>query len=83
VELYQWRGTRRGLVEFLRLYTGLTPEILETGVGRRTVVEDEAFRMIVRLRVPDPERIDRSMVEAIIDAEKPAHVGYTLEILGA
>jgi phage tail-like protein len=83
VDLYQWRGTRRGLVEFLRLYTGLTPEILETGVGRRTVVEDEAFRMIVRLRVPDPERIDRAMVEAIIDAEKPAHVGYTLEILGA
>lgn len=81
VELYQWRGTRRGLTEFLRLYTGITPEIVETGVGRKTVTEDEAFRLVVRLRVPNPAALDRAAIEAIIDAEKPAHVGYTLEIV--
>ncbi len=83
VELYQWRGTRRGLTEFLRLYTGITPEIVETGVGRKTVTEAEAFRFVVRLRVPNPGSFDRAVIEAIIDAEKPAHVGYTLEIVAA
>ena len=81
VELYQWRGTRRGLSEFLKLYTGLTPEITEHGVGRRGVTAADAFKFTVRLRVPDPAQVDRAVVEAIIETEKPAHTGYTLEIV--
>jgi phage tail-like protein len=81
VELYQWRGTRRGLSEFLRLYTGLTPEIVELGVGRRGATAADAFRFTVRLKVPDPSKVDRAVVEAIIEAEKPAHTGYSLEIV--
>ncbi len=83
VELYQWRGTRRGLSEFLRLYTGLTPEIIEHGVGRRGATEADVFRFTVRLRVADPAVVDRTVVEAVIEAEKPAHTGYTLEIVAA
>ena len=83
VELYEWRGTRRGLSEFLRLYTGHTPEIIETGVGRQKASEDTAFRMVVRLKVPDVAAVDRTVVETIIDLEKPAHVGYSLEITEA
>jgi phage tail-like protein len=83
VELYQWRGTRRGLSEFLRLYTGLAPEIVEHGVGRRAATTAEAFRFTVRVRAPDPAQVDRAVVEAIIEAEKPAHTGYTLEIVAA
>jgi phage tail-like protein len=83
VELYQWRGTRRGLSEFLRLYTGLTPEIIETAVDRRAASEHEAFRFVVRLRGPQAGSLDRALVETIIDAEKPAHAGYTLEIEGS
>jgi phage tail-like protein len=83
VELYQWRGTRRGLSEFLRLYTGLTPEIIEHGVGRRGATEADVFRFTVRLRVADPAVVDRAVVEAVIEAEKPAHTGYTLEIVAA
>jgi phage tail-like protein len=81
VELYEWRGTRHGLSEFLRLYTGYTPEILEPGVGRPRVPEEDVFKMIVRLKVPDPAAVDRTVVETIIDVEKPAHVGYRLEIV--
>ena len=80
VELYQWRGTHRGLSEFLRLYTGVTPEIIEADPRRQTLTEDTAFRFTVRLRVPNPASLNRALIEAIIDAEKPAHVGYTLEI---
>ena len=83
VELYKWRGTRRGLADFIQLYTGHTPEIVELGVGKSRISEDEAFRFIVRLRVPDPAAIDRTVIEAIVDAEKPAHAGYALEILQA
>lgn len=83
VDLYQWRGTRRGLSEFLRLYTGFIPEITEHGVGRRGITAAEAFKFTVRLRVPDPAQVDRAVVEAIIEAEKPAHTGYTLEIVAA
>ena len=83
VDLYQWRGTRRGLSEFLRLYTGLTPEITEHGVGRRAATAADAFKFTVRLRVPDPAQVDRAVVEAIIETEKPAHTGYTLEIVAA
>jgi phage tail-like protein len=82
VDLYQWRGTRRGLSEFLRLYTGLTPEIVESGMGKRGATEAEAFRFIVRVKVPDPAAVDRSVIETIINAEKPAHTGYSLEIIG-
>jgi phage tail-like protein len=81
VDLYQWRGTRRGLSEFLRLYTGLTPDIIELGVGRRGATHADSFRFVVRFKVPDPVQVDRAMVEAIIEAEKPAHTGYSLEIV--
>jgi hypothetical protein len=67
----------------LRLYTGITPEIIELGVGRRGATAADAFKFTVRLRVPDPAQVDRSVVEAIIEAEKPAHTGYTLEIVAA
>ena len=83
VDLYQWRGTRRGLSEFVRLYTGITPEIVEPGVGRRGATAADAFKITIRLRVPDPTQVDRAVVEAIIEAEKPAHTGYTLEIVAA
>jgi phage tail-like protein len=83
VELYQWRGTRRGLAEFLRLYTGFTPEIVEAGANGKAAAASDAFRFIVRVRVPDPAQVDRTVLETIIDAEKPAHAGYALEISAA
>lgn len=42
VPLYRWRGTRRGLGEMVRLFTGMEPEISEPGpdlrIGETTVV---------------------------------------------
>ena len=53
---------------------------IEADPRRQTLTEDTAFRFTVRLRVPNPASLNRALIEAIIDAEKPAHVGYTLEI---
>jgi phage tail-like protein len=80
-ELYRWRGTRRGLSEYIRIYTGVEPTIFEPGDGgnnRQSSLEPHVFRVI--LDVPDPKQVPREIVEAIIEAEKPAHTGYILEI---
>jgi P2-related tail formation protein len=80
--LYRWRGTRRGLSDYIRLYTGFAPRIVEPGQERRERGEQplaaHTFRVI--LEVPDPAQIDRALVEQIIEAEKPAHTAYALEI---
>jgi phage tail-like protein len=91
VELYQWRGTRRGLREYLRIYTGVEPKITEhfggirlgeqSKLGWNTVLGDgQDHSFTVTLKVEDPSSIDVERVKAIIEAEKPAHVGYRLEI---
>lgn len=80
VDLYDWRGTRRGLSEFVRLYTGYTPEITEPGIGKGAKA-DQAHRFTVRVKVPDAAQISRDVLESIIDLEKPAHAGYTLEVM--
>lgn len=80
--LYLWRGTRRGLTEYLHIYTGVIPTIIEphqlSEEGQTTDVPPGVFYVI--LEVPDPARIDREIVEAIIEAEKPAHTAYMLDI---
>lgn len=80
--LYLWRGTRRGLTEYLHIYTGVIPTIIEphqlTEAGETTDVPPSVFYVI--LEVPDPTEIDREIVEAIIEAEKPAHTAYMLDI---
>ena len=86
VKLYQWRGTARGLKEYLRIYTGVTPEIFEP-ITRIDLDEpldargrEAARSFIVTLRVKDPKAIDHSKVTAIIEAEKPAHSAYQLRV---
>ncbi len=80
-ELYRWRGTRRGLSEFIRLYTGITPEITEPTLSEVSSSRDLAYRFTVRLTVPADVVLDRDLLEQIIDAEKPAFAASTLEVV--
>ena len=81
-DLYRWRGTRRGLSEYLRIYTGVEPTIIEPGQEQRSngssSLPAHVFRVV--LEVPDPRLVERDLVEAIIEAEKPAHTAYILEL---
>ncbi|HMO59035.1 MAG TPA: FHA domain-containing protein [Roseiflexaceae bacterium] len=79
-ELYRWRGTRRGLSDFIRIYSGVEPIIQEPGPALRgaAALPPHVFRVILEL--PDPEQIDRDILEAIIEAEKPAHTAFILEL---
>ncbi|MFJ6320615.1 phage tail protein [Streptomyces californicus] len=80
------RGTVGGLAEALRLETGAEPEIVESGgtawsTGPGTPLPGQARAWVtVRLRAAGGEG-DRARLEELIDAEVPAHVGYTLELL--
>ncbi len=82
VNLYQWRGTKRGLSEFLRLYTGVEPEIIEPTLRDVANARSRAFRFTVRITIPaGSRRVSRSLIETIIDAEKPAFAACTLELI--
>jgi phage tail-like protein len=95
VRLYRLRGTKRGLEELVGIYTTLGATIEEAGprlqigvhstVGVDTAVDGgppHYFRVVIRLSTTRPEEIAarRRVVTSIIDAEKPAHTYYTLDI---
>jgi len=91
-ELYRWRGTRRGLSEYLRIYTGKKPEIIEyipgmilnekTQLGVNTVLGSSGtgHHFTVILRLGRNDNVDRKTIERIIESQKPAHTDYTLQI---
>ena len=93
VELYRWRGTRRGLAEFLRIYTGVVPQITEPVSGPKAKLGPntklglnaylgggEPFNFTVTIAMEDLAEVDINIVRAIIEAQKPAHTTYTLNV---
>ncbi|MCI0791093.1 MAG: phage tail protein [Chloroflexi bacterium] len=91
VQLYQWRGTRRGMREYLRVYTGVEPEITEeyggfplndnSRLGLNTALGSGQHNVFtVTLELDDPESLNVQHIKTIIEAEKPAHAAYRLEI---
>ncbi len=92
VELFRDRGTRRGLREYLRVYSGVEPRITEdyggislagqARLGLNTILgAGRPHTFNVTLELDDPDSVNVEQLKAIIEAEKPAHSGYTLEIL--
>lgn len=92
VELYRWRGTRRGLTEYLRIYTGRKPEITEhiagpplgpefkLGPNAKLGSSGGGYHFTVTMEVDKTDDFDIEKVRTIIDAQKPAHTTYTLNI---
>jgi phage tail-like protein len=86
VELYRSRGTVDGLVAAVELYTGVTPEVVESGGCGWSEVADSALpgttqpRLQVIVRTSDPSRVDARVVERIVAENKPAHLPHTVEI---
>jgi len=95
VPLYRLRGTKAGLEEMLRTYTGMGVEIAEFAAALRvgdvsTVGIDTVIgggpphyfevRMFTDERDPDARARVERIARAIIDQERPAHTHYTLDI---
>jgi phage tail-like protein len=91
-ELYRWRGTRRGLSEYLRIYTGSRPQIIEyipgmildekTHLGENTVLGSSGtgHHFTVILDLDEKANVDERVVRQIIESQKPAHTAYTLQM---
>jgi phage tail-like protein len=90
--LYRWRGTRKGLAEYLRIYTGTVPVISEyipgmrlgeesrLGINTRLGSSGTGCHFTVTITVDSTADIDVDTVRSIIDSQKPAHTVYTLQI---
>ena len=84
--LHDARGTARGLADLIELYTGSRPEISDGGGVRWSAVPDADLpggddpELVVRLRVADPDAVDRDRLEQMVTLAKPAHVRHRIEI---
>src|SRR5262245_17527175 len=71
--LYERRGTAAALREYLAIYLGVEPEIVDD-------TDQTPFHFTVRIRIDDPDALDRDRVRRIVEEAKPAHTTYTLRV---
>lgn len=87
-ELYRRRGTAAGLRDHVQIHTGGTVEIVENGASSWSAKPDGKLPgspepvVVIRVTVDDPDAIDKTKLEAMVHASKPAHVVHRLEVLG-
>jgi phage tail-like protein len=82
VELYRWRGTRLGMMEYLRIYTGVVPQITEPSAKGKGKGQLAPHQFMVELEGIVPGSVDAIIIKAIIESQKPAHTTYILKING-
>lgn len=72
----RWRGTRKGLLRFLETATGTTGFEIDEQVN-----DDQGLPRPFHLHIRAPQSVQahQSLVEQVIELEKPAYVTYTLE----
>lgn len=85
-DLYRRRGTGRGLLDHIELVFGVRPEIAESGGtwwrGSRSAPPSPSEpRLTIRVRVERPAEFDRDALDAFVEANKPAHVPHSIEVL--
>ena len=96
VSLYRMRGTKAGLAELIRIYTGMGVKLTEFRGNFQLEASSQLdvdtilgggtpFYFHVEVALPKETRTAqeisrlRGLLEAIIDAEKPAHTYYRLD----
>jgi phage tail-like protein len=88
-ELYRRRGTAAGLRDHVQIHTGGMVEIVENGASSWSAKPDGKLPgspepvVVVRVTVDDPDSIDRTKLEAMVHASKPAHVVHRVEVIGS
>lgn len=89
VQLYRKRGTREGLEQLVAIQSALHATITDAGTPPRPGAPDlsdaapHTFHVRVSLPSGSIEAIarQRALVEDILDAEKPAHTTYDLDVV--
>lgn len=88
-ELYRRRGTAAGLKEHLEIHTGRKVQVTENGATAWSAKPGTSLPgraqplVVVTMVVDDPKAVDRTKLEAVIAAAKPAHVPHRLDIVAA
>jgi phage tail-like protein len=86
-EFYRMRGTASGLEEQVKVLTGGTVDLHETGGVASSTTAGAAlpgspnFALLVRVTVDDPDTINLTRLDALVMAAKPAHVTHKVEIV--
>jgi phage tail-like protein len=86
-DLYRWQGTLRGLIDHLRLYAGVEPEVTDSGGATWSarpgapVPGRPGAEVHIRVTLPAGSPIDERQLEAIVMACKPAHVRHRIEVV--
>jgi phage tail-like protein len=73
-DLYRRRGTAGALRDYLAIYLGTPPTIVEDGP------DGNPYHFSVILKVENPDAVDQDRIRRIIEEEKPAHTIYTLTL---
>lgn len=82
IELLPWRGTRRGLSQWIELLTGLTPKIIEAQQDAPLSGPLAAHEFCVQFEKTQWDQLDnkiKQMVEKIIRQEKPINTDFRIE----
>ena len=80
------RGTTRGLAEQIALVFGVEAEITDSGGTSWSPTPQGTFddpaepSLTVRVRATDPAAVPLRELRALVDANRPAHVPYTVEV---
>jgi phage tail-like protein len=74
--LSSWRGTAKGLLRFLEIATGIAGFVVEEQVMG---ADNRPRPFHIRIVAPQVAQLHQSLIERIIEAEKPAYVTYELE----
>lgn len=87
IELYRLRGTMTGLRTHLEIVSGGHVEIADNGGVSWSATPNGELpgqavpRLAVSVHTADPEAVDLAAVDAVITANKPAHVAHRAELV--
>ena len=86
--LYGWAGTARGIADLVEAYTGVRPEVEDTGGVSWSAMPGsdlpgaDDYAVTVRVRTDDPATIDAARLERLVAGFVPASVITTVEVVG-
>jgi len=87
VDLYRWRGTKKGMTDVIRLYCDVEPEIIDNGGTSYSegptgpLPGSPTPSLLVRVTIPSGRDIDESRLHELVNTAKPAYLDHSIEII--
>lgn len=82
-QMFQLRGTKKGLSIAVEALTGNVPSIVQPTVAELSADPTRQFSFRITVEASPGEVIDQQALEQLIELEKPAFTAYALEIIPA